>query len=235
MKSLFLFAILFTGLISCGESPKHEEPKNKEKKHTKEMKKEHKKPAKEGFDYAKFGVDDTKHLPKGINVGDKAPVIEGLDINKEAFNSTEVLEDKQIVVLFYRGEWCPACNKYLSKISDSLEYIIEKDAVVLVVGPESIANAEKTVEKTDAKFNIISDTDKKIQSAFDVLFSVREDYQTKIKDKLNTDIAKNNEETEAQLPVPATYIINQKGEIAYKHFDFNYKNRASVKEILDNL
>jgi len=37
------------------------------------------------------------------------------------------------------------------------------------------------------------------------------------------------------LAVPATYLINQDGKIAYRHFDVNYKERSSVDELLEVL
>ena len=45
----------------------------------------------------------------------------------------------------------------------------------------------------------------------------------------------NNNQEEAKLPVPATYIIGKDGLIKWRHFNYNYSQRASVKEILDNL
>ncbi len=70
---------------------------------------------------------------------------------------------------------------------------------------------------------------------YKVLFSVTEDYQKKIVDKLESNIAENNGKTEAQLPVPATYVIGKDGIIKYAQFDLNYKNRASIDEILNAL
>jgi hypothetical protein len=39
-------------------------------------------------------------------------------------------------------------------------------------------------------------------------------------------------QSEAKLLVPATYVINPKGEIVFRHFDYDYKNRASVNAML---
>jgi len=64
---------------------------------------------------------------------------------------------------------------------------------------------------------------------------VTDAYQKKIRDKLNTDIAENNGNKEAKLPVPATYVIGKDGVIKYVQFDLNYKNRASVEGILEHL
>ena len=75
----------------------------------------------------------------------------------------------------------------------------------------------------------------KIMQDFDVLFKVTKKYQGKIKTFLFTDIAKNNNQDEAQLPVPATYIIDQKGMVKWRHFDYDYTKRASAKDIIKAL
>lgn len=77
----------------------------------------------------------------------------------------------------------------------------------------------------------ISDKSLRIEKAFDVLFYVTKGYQRKINMMLFQDIAKNNGSSEAMLPVPATYVINGKGQITYKQFDYNYRVRASATEI----
>ncbi len=183
----------------------------------------------------KAGIDETEYVPTGINKEAIAPLINTFSIRNKAINSAKILEEKQLVVIFYRGKWCPVCNKYLNNLADSLQYITNKNALVLIVGPESIENAEKTENKTSSDFILIADKNAKIQKYFDVLFTVNKSYQNKIKIFLATDIAKNNEQEKAQLPVPATFIINKKGVISFKHFDYDYNNRASVKAIVDAL
>jgi peroxiredoxin len=64
---------------------------------------------------------------------------------------------------------------------------------------------------------------------------VSDAYQQKIQKMLSADIARTNNQKEAQLPVPATYIINSEQEIVARQFDVNYKNRASVSWMLENL
>jgi peroxiredoxin len=93
----------------------------------------------------------------------------------------------------------------------------------------------KTLDDTEAEFDIISDKGNIIQKKYKVLFKVTDKYKVKIKTFLFTDIAKNNGEEVAHLPVPATYIIGQDGKIEFVQFDVNYKNRATVKDILQHL
>lgn len=71
--------------------------------------------------------------------------------------------------------------------------------------------------------------------AFDVKFDVTKEYQEMIQDKLGVSVSETNANKESVLPVPATFIIDKNGKIVYKQFDPNYKNRASVQDILAHL
>lgn len=184
----------------------------------------------------KKGIDIESHIPKGLEVGAQAPNISAISLDNEKIVSSEILKkQKQVVVIFYRGEWCPICNRYLSNLNDSLKYILDAGAEVLVVGPESFENTEKTQEKSKGTFTLIPDTTMQIMKDYDVLFSVTKKYQGKIKTFLFTDIAESNNQEEAKLPVPATYIIGVDGKIKWRHFDYDYSKRASAKAIIDNL
>ncbi len=183
----------------------------------------------------KRGVDTSRYIPVGIKVGEKAPQIVGISVDGKKINSTEILKTKPIVLIFYRGQWCPVCNRYLSNLNDSLQFITDKNAEILVVGPEPFDKAQKVIEKTNASFTLMPDTTLKTLKDYDVLFTVTQRYQNKINTLLLTDIAKNNGKENAELPVPATYIIGKDGVIKWRHFDYNYNVRATVKQILDNL
>ncbi len=184
---------------------------------------------------SKLGIDSTGGLPMGLLVGDSAPVISGIDALKNPVNSKELMAKGPVVVIFYRGEWCPYCNRHLNNLSDSLELIKNEGAEVLVIGPETFENSKEYTQKLESNFILLPDTSLKYMTAFDVLFKVNERYQKKIKAFLRTDIAENNGQKEAALPVPATYIIDQKGKIAWRHFNYQYSERASALSILNAL
>ncbi len=60
-----------------------------------------------------------------------------------------------IVLMFYRGQWCPYCNKQMSQMNDSLSMITAKGATVVAISPEIQENVVKTIEKTKASFPVI--------------------------------------------------------------------------------
>ncbi len=172
--------------------------------------------------------------PQGLKVGDIAPQIEATDQDGNKISLKKLLEKGDVVLVFYRGQWCPYCNKQLSKINDSLSFINAKGAIVLTITPETNENIKKTVAKTKATFSILEDKGLAIMKNYKVGFAVDESTITKYK-KYGIDFEKANGENGANLPVPATYIIGKNGKIKYAFFNTDYSKRASVNDILTNL
>ena len=172
--------------------------------------------------------------PEGLKVGDIAPMFSAKNQDGKEIELKKLLKKGDVVVLFYRGQWCPYCNQQLKKVNDSLQFISAKDATVLAITPETAENVKKTIEKTKATFSIIEDKNLAIMKSYKVNFAVDENTIAKYKN-YGIDFDKANGSNSSNLPVPATYIIGKNGKIKYAFFDVNYTKRASVKDILDHL
>lgn len=172
---------------------------------------------------------------KGLKEGDKAPIFTGTDQNGKSVSLKDALKKHRSVVLFfYRGQWCPYCNKHIKELQDSLNLLTAKDAYVIGVTPETKENIDKTIKKTKAGFSIVQDKDDEIMKAYGVNFMMDEATFTKYKG-YGIDLEANNGNNRHTLPVPATYIIDRSGKIKYVHFDPNYQKRASVQLLLSKL
>jgi peroxiredoxin len=188
------------------------------------------------INFSRFGMETINaHIPHGLKVGDKAPDFTGYDQTGKSVDSKKLLESGPMVLFFYRGKWCPVCSRYLNNYQDSLKIITDQGFNVIAITPESIENVEQTVKFHKLTFTVIYDCMEKIMKDFDVMFNVTKQYQDKILKDLSTDIAINNGHDPAHLPVPATYIINRQGIITAVQFNPDYKIRASVKWMLQNL
>ena len=175
-----------------------------------------------------------QNQPKGLFVNDKAPNFSAKDQNDKLITLNNQVKKNTVVLIFYRGEWCPFCNKELKSIEDSLSFITAKGAVVLAVSPEKYENIAKTVIKTKASYSILHDDGLKIMKSYDVAFAVDSVTISRYK-AYGIDFANANGENGASLPVPAVYIINKQGKIIFRYFDADYRKRPSVKELLSHL
>ena len=186
--------------------------------------------------YNRFGVDTTGgEVPTGLSVNEIAPDFTGENQNGKNVHLYDLLKKNKVVLFFYRGNWCPFCNTYLQDVQDSLQYLLDKKAVVIAVSPEKAENIDKTVSKHNLGFQVIHDPGNKIMKAYKVLFNVTGIYQTKLKVGKFISIADFNDQEKAQLPVPATYVIDKDRKIIYTHFNVDFRQRAPISEILKYL
>jgi peroxiredoxin len=175
-----------------------------------------------------------QEAPKGLAVQVKAPDFSAKDQTGTTVNLKDQLKKGSVVLVFYRGQWCPHCNKQLSKLEDSLQLIKAKGASLIAVTPEKQENIKKTIAKTKASYPILFDEELQIMKSYDVAYAVDNTTIEKYK-KYGIDFNENNGANGANLPVPAIYVINKKGVIVFRHFDPDYRNRATVEEILKHL
>lgn len=161
-----------------------------------------------------------------------APAFKAIDNAGKTVDLKTLLKTHQAVVLFfYRGQWCPYCNRQISQLQDSLRLVTARGAYVVGVTPETPENINKTIDKTHASFSLVHDEGYRIMKAYDVNYTVDGNLYAKLKG-YGIDLEKNNGNTDHVLPVPATYVIGQTGKIIYVHFNKDYTKRAAVSDIL---
>lgn len=173
--------------------------------------------------------------PKGLNVNDKAPEFTAKSQMGTSISLKNELKKGPVVLIFYRGQWCPYCNRQLKQLEDSLGLIREKGATLIAITPEIPENISKTISKTKASYPILHDEGLSIMKSYDVAFKVNDKTIESYK-KYGIDFSEvNGQANGANLPVPAVYVINKDGKIVYKYFNADYSKRSSVKDILANL
>lgn len=169
-----------------------------------------------------------------LKVGDKAPDFAATDVAGQPIALKQLLKKGPVVLYFYRGQWCPYCNKQLSQLQDSLQTLTAKGAQVVVVSPETQQNVAKTVEKTKASFPIIHDQNFAIMKAYHTAFTV-DDAMAQKYQSFGVNLKEANGVDVNVLPVPATYVIGKDGRIKYAYFNPDFKHRATVKAVAQAL
>lgn len=175
-----------------------------------------------------FSQINNEHL----KIGDEAPLITGVNQFGKIINSAEILKNDKILLLFYRGNWCPYCKKHLASLQENLQKLTEKGVYVIVVTPEKIEKIKETTNIFKATFSIVHDSNNKIMNDYKVAFEVNKMNVPNYFSSTQKRIAEYNVKNNNILPVPATYLIDLNGKISYVHYDPKYKNRAKFEDLL---
>lgn len=167
---------------------------------------------------------------KTITKGKKIPNLTFTHPNNSSLSLASLYQNNPVILLFYRGHWCPYCMAELKAYQEMFKDFQKEKAIVLAVSPDKIIDIKKTKKKHQIKFILAQDPQntnaKKIGLKFKVDSKVVELYKN-----YGIDISHTNNE----LPMPGTYIIDKKGIIQYSFVDPDYTVRADPQEVLQAL
>lgn len=174
-------------------------------------------------------------MAQGLKVGDQVKNFSAVDLHDEPFRLNEALKNGPIVVIFYRGQWCPFCNKHLKSLENELEGISKKGAQLIAISPEKSEFLKRTSEKTNASFRLLHDEGYQISNLFDVTIQPGKFERFMVNTMLGAKLKKANTDDSERLPIPATFIIDQSQRVVWRHFNPNYKKRSKPQDIIDNI
>ena len=170
-----------------------------------------------------------------LNVGAKMPSFDLKDARGLSINSDDLLKQGNLVVVFYRGSWCPFCNLYLKKLQQNLPQIRENKGTLVAISVENPDNSLVITKKNEVSFTVLSDPNLTVARKFGIVYQLPKETDETYKNKYGLDIAKHNEMEKPELPLSATYIVNQKGKIVYAFLEPDYKKRAEPQIIIETL
>lgn len=171
----------------------------------------------------------------GLNVGNKAPDFEALNYKGEKVGLSQFYEKGPVVLIFYRGGWCPYCNLQLKQLQAKLDDFKQYNAFVIAVSVDKIQSTAKTIEDNDLGFEVISNPEGDILKAYNLVYKVPDELTKKYREQYNIDLEAASGRTDHVIAIPATFIIDQKGIIVFAYANEDYKVRTSPEEILQEL
>ncbi|NET48873.1 MAG: AhpC/TSA family protein [Merismopedia sp. SIO2A8] len=144
---------------------------------------------------------------------------------------TELRQLGPVVIVFYRGGWCPYCNLELRAYQQILPQIKAAGAQLVAVTPELPDSSLSTIEKNELEFEAISDFGADYAKAIELAFTLPEELR-EVYANLGGDLEKFNGAGNFNLPIPATLVVDTDGKIAFAHVDVNYTTRANPEDVL---
>ena len=120
-----------------------------------------------------------------------------------------------VVIVFYRGHWCPYCRRYLTKLQANHARFLERGASVIAISPEPPATSAQLAQDLNLAFPLLCDTGG----------DVMDRYGTR------------NRMTGARtvMPHPSVFVIDPGGAIRFRSIDRNYKLRTTMHTIFSVL
>lgn len=169
-----------------------------------------------------------------LNVGATMPAFVLKDSLGNAVKSGDLLKEGSLVIVFYRGSWCPFCNLYLRNLQKRLGDITAAGGRLVAISVENPDASMAVAKKNELQFTVLSDPNLDTARKFGIVFQMPAETAEAYRAR-GLDIAKHNAMERPELPLGATFVVNKKGKIVYAFLATDYKKRAEPDVIIENL
>ncbi|MBL0211576.1 MAG: AhpC/TSA family protein [Holophagaceae bacterium] len=162
-------------------------------------------------------------MKRSLKEGALAPdfTLPGADGKPVALSA--LLAKGPVILAFYRGAWCPFCNVQLGSYQKALARFQAKGATLVAVSPQVPEKGEAMAQKHQLTFPVLSDLGLKVARSYGLVFKAPANY---------TFLPEFNGDASGELPLAATFVIGQDRRILKAFGDPDYKQRASVEDLL---
>jgi peroxiredoxin len=192
------------------------------------------KPTREALDTMHRATADliaSGQAQRAKKAGDTAPEFTLKDPDGKPVSSRDLLAKGPLVLSFYRGVWCPYCNLELQALQEASPEIAARGASLVAISPQTAPNSRKAQRDNKLSFPILSDVRSEVAAAFGIRFALPDDLVALYKTFKN-DLPTFNDDPSWVLPMPARYVINSDGIIAYAEVNPDYTQRPDPSELL---
>lgn len=167
-----------------------------------------------------------------LAVGVRAPAATVKTVDGADFDLEQALVNKPTVLIFYRGGWCPFCNRQLAGMQDYVAKFLALGYQIMAVGTDKPEELRATMTKDHLSYTLLSDRSMAAASAFKVAYRLSGQDETKYVAH-NIAVPEIPGEAGAHwLPVPSIFIIGADGVIKFVEFNPDIRVRPSPEEIL---
>ena len=181
---------------------------------------------------------DAKNLEKihreilRVRAGDKAPEFSLKNALGKEISLSSKLNEGPVVLTFYRGNWCPYCNLQLGLYQQNLSKFNAYGAQLIAVSPQNPDASMSMKERQNLDFEVVSDPKNHVARKYTTVFANAPGPLAEM-ESLGIDFFDHYEEKNAELPVPAVFVIDAGGIIRFaKAEGGDYRNRVAPEEIL---
>jgi peroxiredoxin len=168
---------------------------------------------------------------RAVNVGQRVPLFELPDHTGSVVRMYEFLEKGPVVLMFYRGGWCPYCNLQLQAMEAEAAEIKELGATLLAITPDLADDTAQSVTEHALSFPVLTDKDNKAARAFGLVFQLSPELN-QLYGSFGINLKQRHESEQNELPLTATYVIARNGVVRYAFLDTAYYHRAEPADVV---
>src|ERR1051326_2790233 len=136
-----------------------------------------------------------------VQIGSEAPDFNLPDQNGSMVGLGDYRGNRHLLLIFVRGDWCPACHMMLRTYMKNNKKFQEKNIFCMAIGPDPVGVNREMVLKLGLDFKVLADEKQRTAMKYGVQL-----------DKYDNDFAEKYDEG---IPLPASFLVDKNGMVRY--------------------
>lgn len=167
----------------------------------------------------------------GVQQGEHVPDFELPNSAGRMVRLNDLLDKGPVVIVFYRGGWCPFCTAHLKALQDIHHEIKARGAQIVAISLEKPDAERSATRLIGPDFELLHDEQGHVSRLFGLLYDVSPMHE-KALGNYGVDLLRYHGSKTAQLPLAATYVVAQDGTAKFAFVDVHPNLRAEPDDIL---
>jgi peroxiredoxin len=163
---------------------------------------------------------------KPLLVGQMIPTYSLSNADGKTVATDALFAQKNTILVFYRGGWCPYCNVHLKEVGEMEQKLVDLGYQIVAVSPDAPEKLKTTEGKDSLHYTLLSDSKTALMQKMGIAFYGPDKYKKMFSD------ASNGDNTGGVLPAPSVFFVDKMGKVAFSYVDPNYKKRLSGRLLL---
>lgn len=168
----------------------------------------------------------------GLSPGDRVAGFSVRSIDGTPVRWEELLDRSPLLVIFYRGGWCPYCNLQIRQLTQAYPEFEERGILPVLISVDETDAASLVQRSYEIPFPVLSDPDLHALEAFRVTMEVDEKTRERYRD-YGIDLGAWSGKDHHKIAVPSAFFVDENGIVRWAHSSRDYRVRPSPQQLLD--
>ena len=167
--------------------------------------------------------------------GQEVPNVQVDTIDGKTTSLLKALEGQKTILFFYRGGWCPFCNTQMGQLQAIKPELKKLGYRIVGISTDSPAMLQSSLKEQKVDYALLSDFNSNVSQAFGLAYFASEKTTKRYVSRLDLEnpLKTNaNGEQRLVLPVPAVYLIDEKGLVTFSYVNPNFRVRLDPQVLI---
>lgn len=143
----------------------------------------------------------------------------------------EAIAGQPTILIFYRGGWCPFCNRHLAALAENEIPLRKLGFKIVGLTPDRAEALAPTAKETQARYQLFSDRAMEAAGAFGIAFRLSAETGARYR-KNNIDVPEAPDGRGFWQPVPSAFILSADGVVRFVYHNADPEHPISPEALL---